>query len=331
MTESSGRQPSSTPLRLGTRGSLLAMTQSGWVADRIRAATGCPVELVEIRTTGDADQERPLSEIGGRGLFTRELDRALLDDEVDLAVHSLKDLPTRFPEGLSLGSVPVREDVRDVLIGPEGRPTGLSELPRAGRLGTSSLRRQGLALAHRSDLDVAPIRGNLDTRISKVDSGEYDAIVLAAAGVRRLGWMSRVSQSLDSAGWLPAPAQGALGIVVRTEDLAVHESWLSALQDHGARASVAAERQVLHALEAGCQLPVGALAIPFGSALRLKAVVISPDGQRTVRAEASGDLNAPEELGDQVARLLVQRGARRILDHLDPLPNPVSGSAQEGG
>lgn len=303
------------------------MTQSGWVADRIRQATGRPVELVEIRTSGDEDQERPLAEIGGRGVFTRELDRALLDGEVDLAVHSLKDLPTRFPDGLALGAVPRREDVRDVLIGPEGLDLDLVSLPRGARLGTSSLRRQGLALAHRSDLDVAPIRGNLDTRISKVDSGEYEAVLLAAAGIRRLGWGARISRALDEASWLPAPAQGALGIVVRTGDRVEHEGWTRALEDPEARAAVLAERQVLHALEAGCQLPVGALAIPFDSALRLKAVVVSPDGQRVVRAEASGTQAEPEALGDRVAELLIRRGARRILDHLGTVPDPVGGAS----
>lgn len=323
MTRNDSQPSGSGSLRLGTRGSKLALTQSRWVAARIREYSGRSVELVEVVTAGDANQDQPLSEIGGRGLFTRELDRALLDGEVDLAVHSLKDLPTRFPDGLGLGAVPVREDVRDVLIGPRGVPTNLQGLPEGARLGTSSLRRQGLALGHRPDLCVDPIRGNLDTRIGKVDSGDYSAILLAAAGMRRLGWEDRMSEALDPGGWLPAPAQGALGIVIRTEDEADHADWTAKLDHLPTRASVRAERQVLYALEAGCQLPVGALAIPFDSALRLKAVVISPDGRRIVRAEGSGSMADPERLGDEVAEVLKARGARRILDHLGPVPESV--------
>ncbi len=305
------------PLRLGTRGSLLATTQSSWVADRIQRATGRPVELVHIRTVGDADQERPLSEIGGQGLFTRELDRALLDGSIDLAVHSLKDLPTAFAGGLALAAVPEREDPRDVLIGPEGRPTTLGSLATGARLGTSSLRRTALARAFRPDLEIAPIRGNLDTRIDHVDAGRYDAILLAAAGVRRLGWGRRVSEALESGAWLPAPGQGALAVVVREGEVDTHRAWIRELDHAPTRSAVTAERAVLHALEAGCQLPVGALGLAASGGLRLRALVASPDGQRLVRAEATGRTGDPEELGHRVAEILRDRGATGILADLE--------------
>lgn len=303
-------------LRLGTRGSQLAVTQSEWVAGEIRRHSGLEVELVVIRTTGDRIQDRPLAEIGGRGLFTRELDEALLEGRVDLAVHSLKDLPTVLPDGLALAAIPRREDPRDVLVGPKGRAATLATLDRGARVGTGSLRRKALALAHRPDLVVEPIRGNLDTRIAKVDRGEYDAIVLAAAGMRRLGWTDRISEALEPAGWLPAPAQGALAVVTRVEDLETARVWSDGLDDRPARAAVRAERQVLHALEAGCQLPVGALAIPYGGGMRLRAIVASPDGKRAVRAEASGREDAAVSLGDGVAARLRELGAERILDEL---------------
>ncbi len=302
-------------LRLGTRGSLLARTQSEWVADRIRAEGVGDVELVTIRTKGDVLLDQPLSEIGGKGLFTKELDRALLDGAIDLAVHSLKDLPTEFPEGLALGAVPEREDPRDVLIGPNDSPISLETLPQGARVGTSSLRRMALARATRQDLVIDDIRGNLDTRIAKVDAGDFDAIVLAAAGVRRLGWSERISEELDPGSWLPAPGQGALAVVVRTEDVE-KRSWLRGLDDPPSRAATTAERTLLRELEAGCRLPVAALGLPFGGGLRLRGLVAHPDGRRMVRAEATGAQDAPEALGRKVARLLRERGADLILSDL---------------
>ena len=301
------------PIRLGTRGSLLATTQSRWVADRIRAASGREVELVTIRTTGDVILDRPLSEVGGQGLFTRELDTALLEERVDIAVHSLKDLPTVFPEGVLLVAVPEREDPRDVLIGPEGVPLTLAELPEGARVGTGSLRRQALARAHRPGVRVQGLRGNLDTRLETVDRGELDGIFLAAAGVRRLGWGHRISEALDPAAWPPAPGQGALAVVAREGDVESTRGWAWELNHLPTTAAVSAERTLLHALEAGCQLPVGALGLPFDGRLRLRAMVADPDGRRVVRAEATGNMDAPEELGRQVAEVLLARGADRIL------------------
>ncbi len=321
--------PGSPPIRLGTRGSLLAVTQSGWVARRIEAATGRPVELVRIRTRGDEDQERPLSEIGGQGLFTKELDRALLAGKVDLAVHSLKDLPTAFTEGLALAAVPEREDLRDALIGPEGEETTLRTLPEGARLGTSSLRRRALALAFRPDLEVVPVRGNLDTRIGHVDAGRYDAILLAAAGIRRLGWGARISEALDPGAWLPAPGQGALAIVVRTDAIETHAAWIRALDDAPTRSAVAAERAVLHALQAGCQLPVAAMGLAFGGGLRLRAVVASTDGRHLVRSEATGRVDDAVGLGHRVAEDLRGRGADEILRRLE-LPDAVRSVSTPG-
>jgi hydroxymethylbilane synthase len=298
------------------------MTQSGWVAERIEGASSFRVERVEIRTTGDRIQDRPLHEIDGRGLFTRELDHALLDGEIDLAVHSLKDLPTVLPEGLALAAVPEREDARDVLIAPMGTGHTLEGLPQGARVGTGSLRRRALALGHRPDLEIAPIRGNLDTRVEKVDRGEYDAILLAAAGVRRLGWSDRISEALDTGSWLPAPGQGALAVVVREEDLDASRAWSEPLDDAPTRAAVAAERSVLHTLEAGCQLPVGALGIPYGGGMRLRAIVASPDGRRAVRHEASGRESDAVDLGREVAHRLLELGAGRILGGLPRKDGP---------
>ncbi|MEX2529656.1 MAG: hydroxymethylbilane synthase [Gemmatimonadota bacterium] len=299
-------------LRLGTRGSLLARTQSAAVASALERASGRPVELVEIRTRGDRIQNRPLVEIGGMGLFTREVDEALLDGEVDFAVHSLKDLPTVLPEGIMLGAVPEREDPRDVLVLPAGAEGGLDDLPGGARVGTGSQRRRALALAHRPDLEVRGIRGNLDTRIGKVDAGEYAAILLAAAGLRRMGWTRRASQHLDAASWLPAPGQGALAVVARRSDEATLA--LLRLLDHPpSRSATEAERTILHALGAGCQLPVGALGLPFGGGMRLRAMVASPDGRRMIRASATGAQDDARALGERVAAELISMGAESIL------------------
>jgi hydroxymethylbilane synthase len=302
-------------LRLGTRGSALALTQSRWVADRLEAAGVPAVELVTIRTTGDDIPDRPLSEIGGKGLFTRELDEALLDGRIDLAVHSLKDLPTELPEGLALGAVPEREDFRDVLVGPEGSDLTLGSLPAGALIGTGSLRRRAMVLALRPDLKVAEIRGNLDTRIRKVDEGEYDAVVLAAAGLRRMSWAQRITEYLDPGSWIPAPGQGALAVMIRSGDRG-RLTEVEGLDHPPSRAAVAAERTLLHRLEAGCRLPVGALGLPFGAGLRLRAVVAFPDGRRAVRAEATGKRDDPQALGEQVARVLLERGADSLLSEL---------------
>jgi len=305
----------SEKLRLGTRGSPLALTQSQWVANLLTERTGRDVGLVTIRTSGDILQAEPLALIGGKGLFTRELDQALLQGEIDLAVHSLKDLPTDFPDGLALGAVPEREDVRDVLVGPRGKEVTLATLAEGARVGTSSLRRMALAKLHRPDLRVENVRGNVGTRIGRVDDGSFDAVILAAAGVRRLGLVDRVSEYLDVGSWLPAPGQGALGVVVRSDDV-LQATWLHAIDHPATRAASAAERALLHTLEAGCRLPVAALGLPFDGSLRLRGIVASPDGLRAVRAEGTGSREAPEALGRQVAGVLLDRGADLLLSEL---------------
>jgi hydroxymethylbilane synthase len=307
----------STPVRLGTRGSILATTQSRGVADGIHAATGRRIELVEIRTLGDQVQDRPIGGVGGQGVFTRALDEALLEGEIDLAVHSLKDLPTRLTEGLVLAAVPEREDARDVLVGPEGRPTTLDTLPQGAVVGTGSLRRQALARAFRADIEVKGIRGNLDTRLRMVDEGRYDAVILAAAGLLRLGWTDRIHEHLDPGAWLPAPGQGALAVVARTDDPDAQA--LAKPLDHlPSRAATTAERALMHALEAGCQLPVGALGIPFGGGMRLRGIVASLDGRRVVRADRTGAQDDPEALGLRLAERLRTMGAGDILAEVRP-------------
>jgi hydroxymethylbilane synthase len=281
------------------------------------------VSLVEIKTVGDLARDQPLFEIGGKGVFTGELDRALLAGEIDLAVHSLKDVPTDLPEGISIGAVPEREDPRDVLIGPMGAGMTLATVRRAARLGTGSLRRIALIRALRPDVSPEEIRGNLDTRIRKVDQGEVDGIVVAAAGVHRLGVRDRVSEYFDVGSWLPAPGQGALAVAVRTDDVA-RLPWLRALDHPPSRAATAAERALLAVLGAGCRLPVGALGLPFGGGLRLKGLVAHPDGTRAVRAEATGAQDDPDALGRSVAETLLTRGADHLLAGM-----PTMGPAPE--
>jgi len=312
-----------TELRLGTRGSLLAMTQSQTVADALSKVSGRPVRLVTIQTTGDVRLDRPLSQLGAKGLFTRELDEALLEDRIDLAVHSLKDLPTADTEGLAVATIPVREDPRDVLIGPEGKQgISLASLAPGATVGTSSLRRRSLLLAFRPDIRVENLRGNLDTRIRKVDEGVVDVIVVAGAGVRRLGLGRRIGDWVEGGAWLPAPAQGALGIVTRVDDGRTRDA-LAPLHDEETARAVRSERAMLHTVEGGCQVPVGALAIPFGPRIRLRGVVASPDGRQVVIGEATGAAADPEALGRIVGEQLLSRGADVILEQLRSAPGPL--------
>ena len=310
-------------LRLGTRGSPLALTQSALVREAL-GARGLEVEVEVIQTTGDRDRSTALSRIGGKGLFTKELDLALLEDRIDFAVHSLKDLPTEGEPGLALAVVPEREDPRDVLIGPGGRTgrTTLDGLARGSRVGTSSLRRRALARAFRPDWEVDDIRGNLDTRIGKVDRGEWDAIVVAAAGVRRLGLWNRVGEALERTAWLPAPGQGALGLVTRADDRATRSA-LDPLDHPLSRAAVRAERAVLAALGGGCQTPLGALGLTYDRGIRLWGLVASVDGKRVVRGDLTGGIEDPESLGLGLADLLRRRGAGELLEENAPAP-PVS-------
>ncbi|NLF67905.1 MAG: hydroxymethylbilane synthase [Candidatus Anammoximicrobium sp.] len=305
----SGRgQTAPRRLRLGTRASVLARWQADWVAAAL-AQLGVPVELVHVSTHGDVSS-RPLGAIGGQGVFTKELQRALLDGAVDLAVHSLKDLPTERPAGLALAAVPERESVRDVLVSHV--VDGLDALPPGARIGTGSSRRRAQLLHARPDLQVSEIRGNVDTRLRKLDEGQYEAIVLAEAGLKRLGLSARITQILPLERMLPAVGQGALGVEARRDDDAVLQT-LTQLDHPGTRWAVLAERALLAALDTGCLAPVGAWARVQGDGLQLDAVVLSPDGRERLAASSAGPPQQAESLGRAVAAELLARGASQLI------------------
>lgn len=300
-------------IRLGTRASKLATTQSGWVADRLREAHGVEVELVEISTFGDRSSA-PLAQIGGTGVFVAAVREAVLDGTVDFAVHSLKDLPTGAAEGLNLAAVPVREDPRDVLIARDGLTLG--ELPRGARVGTGSPRRVSQLNALGLGIEIAELRGNVDTRIGKVTGGELDAIVLARAGLLRLGRADEATEVLDPLQMLPAPGQGALACECRADDDAT-TALLSVLDDPDTRAAVTAERTLLATLEAGCSAPVGALADVVwgddGDELWLRAVVGDLSGNPVIRRSASGAPTEAAALGRRLAEELLAEGADQLM------------------
>ncbi len=301
-------------LRLGTRASQLALTQSQLVADALSGASGVPVELVHVSTYGDRSTEA-IAQLGGTGVFVSALRDALHAGTVDLAVHSFKDLPTAPTPGLTVAAVPAREDPRDVLVARDGLTLG--ELPPGARIGTGAPRRMAQLRALGLGLEVVPIRGNVDTRMGKVASGELDAVVLARAGLARIGRLSAVTETLDPIQVLPAPAQGALAVECRSDDTRVREL-LAALDDPAARACVAAERAVLAALEAGCSAPVAAHAelteTEDGSAeLWLRASVTAIDGSDSVRDSISGPATEAESLGRQLAAELLDRDAAALM------------------
>jgi hydroxymethylbilane synthase len=301
-------------LRLGTRASKLALTQSQLVADALTAVSGVPVELVHVSTYGDRSTEA-IAQLGGTGVFVSALRDALHAGTVDLAVHSFKDLPTAPTPGLTVAAVPPREDPRDVLVARDG--LSLGELPPGARVGTGAPRRMAQLRALGLGLEVVRIRGNVDTRMGKVASGELDAVVLARAGLARLGRMSAVTEVLDPIQVLPAPAQGALAVECRSDDTRVREL-LAALDDPAARACVAAERSVLAALEAGCSAPVAAHAelteADDGTAeVWLRASVTAIDGSDAVRDSISGPAAEAESLGRRLAAELLDRGAAALM------------------
>lgn len=298
--------------KLGTRGSTLARTQSQLIADQLSAVGGFDVELVQIRTDGDV-LTGPLSQMGGTGVFVTALREAVLRGEVDLAVHSLKDLPTAAAPGLSLAAVPVRADVRDALCARSHRT--LAELAPGAKVGTGSQRRAAQLRAARSDLDVVDIRGNVDTRLARLEN-DLDAVVLAAAGLARIGRSAAVSELFDNAVMLPAPGQGALAVEIANDAPEPLKAALAALDDPDSRLAVTAERALLARLEAGCSAPVGALAQRKGSMLRLEACVASADGSKVVRqAKASDALTelAATLLGIELAEDLLSAGAAELM------------------
>jgi len=303
-----GHETATPRLRLGTRTSALARWQAGWVAAEL-VKLGVCVEMIHIATQGDVSS-RPLGAIGGQGVFTKELQRALLDGAIDLAVHSLKDLPTEPVPGLQLAAVPERESTRDVLV---SRVAGsFAALPPGARVGTGSIRRRAQLLCARPDLQVSEIRGNVDTRLRKLDEGQYDAIVLAEAGLRRLGLGNRITQVLPTELMLPAVGQGALGIEARGHDAPTLET-LAQLDHPVSHSAVLAERALLAALRAGCLAPVGAWARVEGDRLQLDAVVLSHDGRDRLSVSVAGLPEQAEALGHQAAAELAACGAAQLI------------------
>ena len=301
------------PLRIGSRGSILARWQAEFVRKQLFQITGAEAEIVIIKTSGDKMQQSPLAQIGGKGIFIKELEEALLDGSVDLAVHSVKDIPTDTPSRLHFPAVCRRDDVRDCVVSHRGTP--LANLRQGARVGTSSLRRQAQLRHYRPDLDLRDLRGNVDTRLRKVESGEYDAIVLSKAGLDRLGWAQKITEALSTDISLPAVGQGAIAIESRLKDQETTDI-LAKLDDPESRTAIIAERALLSALQGGCQVPLGAWARMERGELVMEAVVCSVDGAQYVREKSSAPPEQPAELGQQLARVLAEGGARTILEEV---------------
>jgi len=301
------------PLRIGSRGSILARWQAEFVRKQLFQLTGVEAEIIIIKTSGDKMQHSPLTQIGGKGIFIKELEEALLEESIDLAVHSVKDLPTETPGRLHFPAVCRRDDVRDCLVSHTG--TNLANLKQGARVGTGSLRRQAQLRHYRSDLDFRDLRGNVDTRLRKVESGEYDAIVLSKAGLDRLGWSQKITEPLSTEISLPAVGQGAIAIESRVKDREADEI-LSKLDDLETRTAIIAERALLSALHGGCQVPLGTWARMERPELVMEAVVCSVDGMQYVREKATAPPDQAAQLGEHLARVLAEGGARSILEEV---------------
>jgi len=300
-----------TSLTIGTRGSKLALWQSEYIKARVEAITGLPVCLKIIKTTGDKILDVPLAKVGGKGLFTKEIEVELIAGTVDLAVHSMKDVPTALPEGLVIAATPERVDPRDVIV--SGAGYDLTTLPHGARLGTSSLRRRSQAVALRPDLEIVDVRGNLDTRMRKAENGEVDAVILASAGITRMGWADRITHYIDPDQMVPAVGQGAIGIEIR-EDNEFMQGVCNTLRDEETFICVTAERVVMRSLEGGCQVPIGAYARALGDGvLVMDAFVGSLDGTRLIRDEVRGSIHEPEALGAILVQRLRELGADEVL------------------
>jgi hydroxymethylbilane synthase len=298
------------PLRIGTRGSLLAKWQAEFVRKQLFTLAGIEAEIVIVKTEGDKAPNAPLSQIAGKGVFVKELEEALLAEAIDLAVHSVKDIPTDVPSRLSFPAICRRDDVRDCVVATGGAT--IATLRRGARIGTSSLRRQAQLRHLRPDLDVRDLRGNVDTRLRKVESGEYEAVLLAKAGLDRLGLSQRITETLSPESFLPAVGQGAIGIECRLGDEDTSEM-VSRLDDGGTRSAIIAERSLLRAVQGGCQVPLGAWARMERGELVLEACVCSVDGTQYVRERASAPAEKAAELGHQVANSLLAAGGDAIL------------------
>ena len=306
-------------ITIGTRGSKLALWQANWVASAIKAREpSLSPELVIIKTKGDKIQNIPLSQIGGKALFIKEIEEALLDRRIDVAVHSMKDMPSAIPDGLAIGAVPEREITNDVLISKNGAL--LAELGPGSRIGTGSLRRAALLRYARPDIQVMPLRGNLDTRLRKLETEDLDGMILAAAGIKRLGWEERITEYLDENIMLPAVGQGALCIEIRQDDT-VTESIITQLDHHGTRTAVSGERAFLDRLEGSCHVPIAALGKVDQNRFILDGLVADMDGKTVIRDRLAGPESTPEAIGTQLANRLLEMGADEILSKLKATEN----------
>lgn len=304
----------SNSLHIGTRGSQLALWQANWVKEQlIRKHPELDVQIHTIKTTGDKILDVPLAKVGGKGLFVKEIEEALLNNSVDLAVHSMKDVPTELPDGLGIVATSKREDPRDAVLGRESTP--ILELPQGAKIGTSSLRRQAQLFAARPDFAIEPLRGNINTRLRKLKEGMYDAIILAMAGVIRLGWENEVTEVIATDIMLPAIGQGALGIEARLDDETTLGR-IAFLNDEMTGSCVAAERAFLHRLEGGCQVPIAAYAVREGDELILTGLVGSVDGTRIIKESDRGPASEAAALGNSLANRILEAGGREILEEV---------------
>jgi hydroxymethylbilane synthase len=301
-------------LRIGTRGSQLALYQANWVKEKlVQVHPHLKVTLIKIKTTGDKIQDAPLAKIGGKGLFVKEIEGALMQRGIDLAVHSIKDVPAELPKGLHLSAITKREDPRDVFISKDG--TLLKNLPQGAKIGTSSLRRQAQLLHFRDDFEMIPLRGNLDTRLKKLKTMNLDGIILAYAGVKRLGLEERITEIIPTEISLPAIGQGALGIETRMEDEEVEEK-IRFLNDPPSAIAISSERAFLKKLGGGCQVPIAAFGQIVGSTLQIDGMVGTIDGKRLVRNHLEGPVEEAESLGFKLAEVLLSKGAEEILEEV---------------
>jgi len=301
-------------IRIATRQSPLALWQAEHVAELlVRAFPGVRTELVKMVTRGDKILDAPLAKVGGKGLFVKELEQGMLEGSADIAVHSMKDVPVDFPEGLHLAAILSREDPTDAFV--SNRYSTLNELPANARIGTSSLRRECQIKEKFPDAEVVPLRGNVNTRLAKLDAGDYDAIILASAGLKRLGMAKRITQSLDASVSLPAIGQGAIGIECRVDDMEINEI-LRVLHDAETGLCVSAERAMNERLNGGCQVPIAGFALLQGEQIFMRGLVGNPDGSVIYRAERSGALDQGEVIGRLIAEDLLAQGADKILQAL---------------
>ncbi len=306
-------------IKIGTRGSPLALRQSGWVKEALAELyPRLEIEMTIIKTSGDKIQDVPLATVGGKGLFVKEIEEALLEKRIDLAVHSLKDMPGELPEGLIIGAVPVREDPRDVLISRDG--LHLEEFPAQSKIGTGSLRRQAQILRYRPELKIIPIRGNLDTRIKKIESEGLTGVILAAAGLNRMGLQDKISQYLDLDVCLPAVGQGTLALEIREEDLGIRDL-IQVIHHSPTALCTAVERSFLTRLQGGCQVPIAGHARLEGQRIILKGLIAGLNGRTIIQDQIESDFSDPTGMGFRLAERLLEKGGQKILEEVSVKKN----------